>query len=382
MHGTLDSLFHAERRPLAALTAIAQDWRGLTSRALEPNGFYEPAFALAAAPFLGRDAQAILIWSRQSPARLVGLFPLRIARRYGLGPNVLAGWLHPYATLGTPLVERDNADGVIAAWLTHIARDPALPSIAFLPTQTVDGAFCKALDRVLVARGLRHADFGRHRRAHLAPGRDRAGYLTEASGAKHRKELPRRRRRLAELGAISHEIVTREPDVARALDHFFVLEANGWKGSAGTAATQSEDTRDFFRAAVTGLARDGKVRIDVLSVGGRAIAATIVLRSGDTMFGWKTAYDETYAKYSPGAQLMLDLTQSVLADASVARLDSCTSAGHPLVEHLWGDRLSIADRLIGVRPERSAAFSAACALETMRRTGLHYAKALRDRLRG
>src|SRR6185312_15653425 len=94
MHGTIDSLLQAERRPLSELASLADDWRALMSRALEPNGFYEPAFALAAAPIFGRDAQVILIRSRQSPARLVGLFPVRVTRRYGLGPSVLTGWLH------------------------------------------------------------------------------------------------------------------------------------------------------------------------------------------------------------------------------------------------------------------------------------------------
>jgi CelD/BcsL family acetyltransferase involved in cellulose biosynthesis len=382
VHGTIDSPFQVERRPLAELASIADDWRALTGRALEPNGFYEPAFALAAAPILGRDAHAILIWSRQPQARLVGLFPIETARRYGIGPSVLTGWIHPFTTLGTPLVDRDMADAAIAAWLSHMAQDSRLPSVALLPIQTVDGAFCAALNRVLAARGLPHADFGRHRRAHLAPGRDRAGYLVHAFGAKHRKELPRRRRRLAELGVIAHEIATSEVDILRALDRFFALEAGGWKGSAGTAATQRDDLRRFFRDALTGLARDRKARIDLLSVGGRAIAATIVLRSGDVMFGWKTAYDETYAKYSPGAQLMLDLTQSVLADSEITRMDSCTTADHPLMDHLWGDRLAIADRMIGIRPERGAAFATACALEKARRTGIHYARMLRTRLRG
>ena len=48
VHGTIDSLFRVEWRPLAELGAIAADWRALAGSALEPNVFYEPAFALAA----------------------------------------------------------------------------------------------------------------------------------------------------------------------------------------------------------------------------------------------------------------------------------------------------------------------------------------------
>ena len=55
MHGTIEQVFRVEWRPLAELAAIAAEWRALAARALEPNVFYDPAFALAAAPVFGHD---------------------------------------------------------------------------------------------------------------------------------------------------------------------------------------------------------------------------------------------------------------------------------------------------------------------------------------
>ncbi|MEA3068342.1 MAG: hypothetical protein QOK41_1749, partial [Sphingomonadales bacterium] len=96
MHGTIETTLRVEWRPLAALAALAGDWRALAARALEPNVFYEPAFALAAAPVFGRDAGAGLVWAGGAGPRLVGVFPARIERhRYGLAPPVLVGWTHP-----------------------------------------------------------------------------------------------------------------------------------------------------------------------------------------------------------------------------------------------------------------------------------------------
>ena len=270
---------------------------------------------------------------------------------------------------------------MIAAWLDHVAREPALPDVALLPTLSLEGPFCAALDRVLANRGLAHADFDLHQRALLAPGDDRAGYLAQAMGAKHRKELPRRRRRLAELGAVSHEVPTAEPDIAKAFEQFLELEARGWKGNRGTAAMNSKARLAFFREAVTGMARDGKAHVDVLRVGDKVIATSIALRSGDTLFGWKMAYDEDYKKFSPGALLMLDLTNDALADDSLARVDSCAAADHPLINHLWSGRHAIADRLLAVRPDRGAAFGMACGLERARRRVIDSAKAVRDKLR-
>ena len=381
MHGTMDSGFDIEWRPLAALGDIVEPWRALTARAVEPNVFYEPAFALAGARAFGHDAHALLIWSRAPDKRLIGLFPMRVARRYGVPPHLLAGWIHPFTLLGTPLADRECAEAVIAAWLDHVAGDPALPDVVLLPTLSLDKPFSAALERVLASRGIGHADFGRHRRAVLAPGNDRADYLAHSMGAKHRKELPRRRRRLAELGAVAHEVATAAPDVAAAFAHFLELEAGGWKGGRGTAAMNSETRLRFFRQAVMDLAREGKVRVDLLRVGERVIATSVALRSGDTLFGWKMAYDEGYAKYSPGAQLMLALTEDVLADESVARVDSCAAGSHPMIDHLWRDRQAIADRLLAVRSDRARLFGAVRVMETARRRAIGKAKAVRDKLR-
>lgn len=380
LHGTIEARFHVERRPLAELTPAADDWRALAARAVDPNAFYEPAFALAAMPAFGTHVQTFLVWTRQTPARLVGLFPCVIEHRYGIAPRVLGGWSHAFAPLGTPLVDRDVPDGVIAAWLDHVAADRSMPSIVLLPKLAVEGPFAAALERVLARRGAPHADFDLHRRALLAPGEDRAGYLARALGAKHRKELPRRRRRLNEFGVMTHDIAMSEPDILPALDCFFALEAAGWKGRAGTAATQRDELCRFFNAAIAGLAREGKARIDLMRLDGKPIAATVALKSGDMMFGWKTAYDESYAKYSPGALLMLELSEAMLADATVAAVDSCAVANHPMIDHLWSERRAIADRLFAARAERRVTFAIARRLETLRRAGIAYAKIMRDRL--
>jgi hypothetical protein len=77
---------------------------------------------------------------------------------------------------------------------------------------------------------------------------------------------------------------------------------------------------------------------------------------------------------------MMELTDSLLSEQAVARVDSCATADHPMIDHLWRERLELADRLIAVRA--TPAFALACRLEKMRRSALSGAKALRDRMRG
>jgi CelD/BcsL family acetyltransferase involved in cellulose biosynthesis len=367
----------AEWRPLADLAGMRAEWSDLVARALEPNVFYDPVFALPAARVFGADAGAVLIWSKTSP-RLIGLFPARIERRYGV-MAALTGWTHPYAPFGVPLIDRDEAEAAIGAFLDHVEAEAKLPKLVMLPLIARDGAFAASLARVLARRGGTFDPFGTHARALLAP-RNRESYLDHVTHKKL-KELRRQRRRLEESGALTH-MTASGPAAAVALTDFMALEAAGWKGRAGGAARAHSTTESFMREAVTALAAKGDARVDRLIHDGHPVAASITLRSGNAAWFWKIAYDEAFARFSPGVQLTLDLTRDLLADASIAQIDSCATAGHPMIEDLWSERLTLTDMLIAPSAASMAQFRIARHLETARRGLIATAKSARDKLKG
>ncbi len=382
MHGMIETDFRVEWRPLAELAPIAAEWQSLAARALEPNVFLEPAFALAAAPVFGRDVGAGLVWSRASPLRLMGFFPARIERRrYGVALPVLVGWTHPYAPLGTPLIDRDAGAAVISAWFDHLASRPELPHLLLMPYLPVTGPVGQAFAAALAQRNGKCLALARHQRALLAPAGTREHYLDHAVGAKKRKELRRQRKRLAEAGTLVSSTVREPAAMAAALGDFLELEAAGWKGRAGTAARSHDGVRTFMERAVTGLAHQGKARIDLLSVGDRPIAAIVTLHSGSAAWCWKIAYDERFARFSPGVQLLLEVTQALLDDPDVACADSCATADHPMIDHIWRERLGLADRLMRLGPQQRFGFAVACTLERLRRAAIAGLKRLRDLIR-
>jgi CelD/BcsL family acetyltransferase involved in cellulose biosynthesis len=381
VHGMIEQGFRVERRPLAELGAITAEWQALARRALEPNVFLEPAFALAAAPVFGRDVAVDLVWSRASPGRLAGFLPGRIERRrYGIAPPVQVAWTHPFAPLGTPLLDRDTAAEVFAAWLSYIERAPELPRLLLMPLLPVDGEVARILAAALVERGGASAAFAAHQRALLAPCANRAHYLEAAIGGKRRKELRRQRRRLAETGTLRTETANDPAAVARALADFLGLESAGWKGRAGTAACDDDAIHTFMERTVAALADAGQAQIARLLLDDRPIAALVTLKSGATAWCWKISYDEALARYSPGVQLLLDATETLLADSTIARVDSCATAGHPMIDHIWRERLGVADLLMHVGPRPS--FALARVLERSRRAAISGAKRLRDAVRG
>jgi hypothetical protein len=135
-----------------------------------------------------------------------------------------------------------------------------------------------------------------------------------------------------------------------------------------------------MRAAVRGLAAEAKVSINRILVDGRAIAATITLRSGRGAWFWKIAYDETFAHFSPGVMLTAALTNELLEDAAIESTDSCATANHPMIDRLWRERLALCDRLVALRPR--APFAVVRRLEGLRSAAIAAAKSIRGHIRG
>jgi hypothetical protein len=76
---------------------------------------------------------------------------------------------------------------------------------------------------------------------------------------------------------------------------------------------------------------------------------------------------------------MMELTDALLADDAVAFADSCATPDHPMIDHLWRERIAVADMMIALRP--GAQFAVACRLESARRRGIAWARGVRDLLR-
>ena len=370
----VDPRVAVEWRPLAEVDREA--WQRLASASLEPNVFYEPAFALAAAPLFGAGVNCLLAWSDDTPRRLVGLWPLRVARRrYGVPLPLLEGWTHPFAPLGAPLIDRHAADAVLAAWFARLSADRSLPAHVLQPFMPNEGPLAAAFDRAVAPHPQER--FAIHARAVLRPQPEHAPAL--ALDSRKRKELRRQRRRLEDHGPLQDVAATSPEAVAAALADFLTLEAAGWKGRAGTAAAIDPRVASFMTEAVAALAVRGRVRIDRLLLSGRSIAAAITLFSEQAAWFWKIAYDEDHARASPGVQIALDLSEALLARGDLDRVDSCATAGHPMIDHLWRGRMELADRLVSLRDD-GVPFAVLVRLERLRRSAIEAARSLRAAL--
>jgi Acetyltransferase (GNAT) domain len=338
------------------LTDVPEEqWQALAERAVEPNGYYLPAWELAVnACARGRTGVSALgVWSDTSSpqdgaARLIGLLPVISMWRDCKIPLPALVSASPYGTLCTPLLDRDIAGEAVVRLLEQARAKGAHALI--LRDVSINGAAMKAFREVLGLRGMRPQLLQSHFRACLDARREADELLRDALGGKKLKELRRQRNRLAEHGAVRFD-VARTPDaVAAGIEIFLALEASGWKAKRGTALRQDEGDAGFIRRATKGLAETGQCEIVTLHAGDTPVAAAIVLRHQDRAFYFKLGIDERFAKFSPGVQLTLDLTRHLCADAVLATADSTASADHPMINPIWRGRLKIGDVLIPLRP--------------------------------
>jgi CelD/BcsL family acetyltransferase involved in cellulose biosynthesis len=165
-------------------------------------------------------------------------------------------------------------------------------------------------------------------------------YLDAALSTKKRKELRRQHRRLSEAGDLQFERRDDALGVAEWVDAFLWLEAKGWKGKAGSAMASEGATTRLLRSALEGAAARGRLERLTLTLDGIPIAMLANFIAPPGAFAFKTAFDEDYARFSPGVLLQRE-NLGLLERPEIDWCDSCATADHPMIDHFWRERRSI-----------------------------------------
>jgi CelD/BcsL family acetyltransferase involved in cellulose biosynthesis len=335
---------------LADHTAALDD---LATVALEPNVFYEPWMFLPAVEAYAADSPLQFVLIYNNSGKLCGFFPLELGRRWrGLPVRVARIWRHVHCVLGTPLVRADQARECWAFLLHWLAKDRNGAALLELPFVTGDGPFQQLLIDDGHAHGLLSFCVESFTRALFRAHRSGDEYLAEALSSKHSKELKRQERRLSEFGPLHYETLGSEGDTETWINAFLELEARGWKGRKGTALVRQDSDRRFFQTFCREAARRGRLQMLGLFLGNRTIAIKCNLLAGEGAIAFKIAFDEDFARHSPGVLLELFTIKHLHGQPGPIWMDSCAIPDHPMINRLWLDRRTIQTLLIstGRRP--------------------------------
>jgi hypothetical protein len=339
---------------LADLGKYVAAWEDLAAAAIEPNVFYEPWALMPAVRAYGVDRRPLFVLVlAPDPARplgpplLCGLFPLEL-RDYcdyissKLPLKTLCLWRKQEMTyLCAPLLRAGYGREAFAAffdWLDAGSHNCSLMEFGFV---TGEGPFHHLLLDYLNNRLKFTYVTESFTRALFRPDADAETYIRSALRRDRRKEYRRQEKRLSETGRLEYAELEPGADVEAWIEEFLEFEANSWKGKGGRALACNETDREYFVEVAREAFRRGKLMMLALRFNGRPIAYKLNFLSGVGSFAFKIAFDEEFARYSPGVLLELENIRLLHERPQIRWMDSCADPDRFMINHLWTDRRAI-----------------------------------------
>lgn len=318
-------------------------WRQLAANAVEPNPFMEPDCLLAVTCDENSGGELEIAFAEEGD-RFYACLPLRTVRRWLRAP-----YPYPFMTThvrrtiecGTPLVDGERGAEGLAAIFAALSKRRSIAGsrVLLVPKFSCDGPAFEAFQLATRTLGLRYVVTESWERGALQIRHDDDWDLLLSR--KLRKSLRDTRRQLCEEVGAEPRLVdqTGDPD---AVDRYLCLENSGYKGTRGIAMATAAGEPEYLRDLCRRFAKADRVRVLALMAGEQTIAMAIWLRAGDTYFGYKTTYDEKYARYGPGVQLQVACMHYFHDLTNVDWIDSCTAPRNRMALRLYLDRRSAA----------------------------------------
>lgn len=342
------------RSAAAAIDSLEAEWTALAAIAAEPNPFAEHWFVAASLRTLARGRDIRLLEVRRGEG-LIGLLLVEAQRGYARLPvAIVTGWGHDQMFLHTPLVAAGEEQAFWRAVLAALDAAPWAGALLHLRWLAEHGP---------VHRGLAAARetlvVQRRSRALLESNLSPDAYYAQAVRPKKRKEIRRLGKRLAEMGPIRTRILADGSALESWCATYLALEQAGWKGEAGSTLAGRPDSAAFFRETVAAAYQAGRLQFLRLDVGGDCIAMLVNFLTPPGSFSFKTVFDETWARFSPGVLLQLE-NLKILDDPRIGWMDSCAAEDHPMIDSLWTERRVVVRTSVPLKGLRRRAVYALC----------------------
>jgi CelD/BcsL family acetyltransferase involved in cellulose biosynthesis len=322
-------------------------WDDLAQSTVEPNVFYESWHLIPALSLLADKHKVflVLIWAEKISTnndnpQLIGIFPFEVQEKHARLPiSCLSLWKHPHCFLCTPLIRTGHEEACLTQLIDWFDRDKSY-RILRLSDIRADGPLLRQLERVLQEQ-RRQTDCTCYERALLESKLDGNSYLRKSLSRKSRTEFERQMRRLASLGNLELRHLTQHDNVQEWIKTFLTLEGSGWKGRAGTAINCCKQQTEYLRLILHAAFKNRQLTVSMLTLNEEPIAVRCSFTTNGVAFAFKTAFDERFAKYSPGVQLEFAITRLVLDNPNIAWMDSCSDPKQSLFNRLWTERRMI-----------------------------------------
>lgn len=114
--------------------------------------------------------------------------------------------------------------------------------------------------------------------------------------------------RVAKTGLQPRVVLLEAPgEMQEAVERFGKLEMSGWKGRAGTAVSGDNAQGAFYGEILSEFAKTGQAVVYEYWLSDRLAASQLAITSDGMVLLLKTAYDEDFARLSPGRLLLREV---------------------------------------------------------------------------
>ncbi|GIE95217.1 GNAT family N-acetyltransferase [Paractinoplanes rishiriensis] len=305
------------REGTAARSIFDADWDALARQNPHATAFQSAAWHLAwtgsVAAAEGKTPVVIRFLVDGKPAAAIAL-------QYGDRDGVPV-----VSPLTSPWADYHDAVGMLAAEPVRHLVPQAVAAVARAHggrvelTEVIRGGL---LDQVLPAQLVRH--------------RGTPVFGIDLTCAEHlrrvaeTKEHVVKERRLARIGEVTCRHFTAADEIESRFDGLVGLHRRQWEGRSNAVAPFDNDVERGFRALIRHMAPAGQIVLTEFRVGGSLLASYFGLRWKHWYGAYRTAYDATFRRYSPG-HLMLRAMIRDFADTGVTILD-LTRGSYPYKE--------------------------------------------------
>ena len=315
-------------------------WDALANCAGEPNPYAE-RWCVEAGLTAFDPSGDVMLGTLRVGGHLAGIIPLVRHKHYERYPFPhLASWRHANAFCGSPLIAAGHERAFCRALFDWADANAGAALFLHLVGLPADGPFYAALRETCAEESRSSAVVHWTDRAMLASNQSPQDHFEATLSGKKRKELRRQFARLSDEGTVVCERRADDDGLDDWIAAFLALERSGWKGRAGSALACYPANATFFRAALSGAAAHGRLERLAITLDSRPVAMLVNFITPPGAYSFKTAYDERYARFSPGVLLQRENLE-LLARDDVVWADSCAAADHPMIEHIWRDKRRI-----------------------------------------
>ena len=285
------------------LDEIARDWLELWQTRGRANPFNHPAWIRAWIRHLGGRVRPLIIAWFQGDT-LTGLAPFGTAPFGPWRRLVLLG--SPMADYPDLLVDEDHFKS-IPLLVQHLLLQNwnCLDFVDVSEHSPVLSALLEAFQKCGYSPTIKQAS--------ICPGveitTDWEEYWTQKK-SKTRYTINKKAKRLAqEQGPLEMETVGTGPEIKESLAEVSRVHAARWARQHTRTVFSDKRGRAFFSEALTGLAKEGIVRLHLLRAGSTLTAFCLSFVGDGVHYYYIPGFDQTFAKDSPGHLLLREIIQ-------------------------------------------------------------------------